>query len=99
MAWDIFEEHQGRFTFSDDARDIGPDVARIGFPLPLACTGEGLTRVRRHDAIHGPREGSAVEGSDVVPDREQGKHAVPLASEKHLPGIRFDLDGADRPPS
>ena len=65
---DVFEEDQGRLGLSNDAADVWPEVARVLPAEALPRARERLAGVRRHDAIHGLSEWSAVEGFDIIPD-------------------------------
>jgi hypothetical protein len=45
MMGDILEEDEGRLAFTDDARDVRPEVARVLGAEALACDRKWLTRV------------------------------------------------------
>lgn len=100
---DVFKEAEGLglagvvgLEIADDPDGFGPEVAFVGAGSSLACDGEWLAREPASDDIHESTPGSAIEGSGVFPDREQGQQAVPLSSEKHFATVRIDLDRADR---
>lgn len=92
MMGDVFEEDERRPALTDDARNVGPEMPRIGRPLPPARDGEGLARIARKDDVHCATPRAAVEGCDVVPDRRriQGRVFHP----RHEDGcsIGFPLD-------
>lgn len=69
MMGDIFEEYDGGIAFADDARDMGPQVARIISAEAPPGDREWLARVTRSEDIHDAAPWSAVEGGNVVPDR------------------------------
>lgn len=69
MMGDIFEEYDGCIAFADDARDVGPKVSRISRPKAPPGNREWLARIACSEDIHEAAPWSAVEGSNVVPDR------------------------------
>jgi hypothetical protein len=69
MIGDIFEENDRGIAFPDDARDMGPEMARISFAETPPGNREWLARVARSEDIHESAPWSAVEGVKVVPDR------------------------------
>jgi len=68
MMGDILEEDEGRLDLTDDAGDMGPEVARILAAEPSARHAEWLARIASSDDIHRAAPRAAVEGSNVVPD-------------------------------
>jgi len=52
MMGDILKEDEGRLDFSDDAGDVGPEVARVFSAEALARDGERLARIARSDDVH-----------------------------------------------
>jgi hypothetical protein len=95
--WDVFQERVPGSHFAKDTDGVGPHVPFVGVSGSLPCEAEWLTGEARSDDMNCATPGSAVESSDVVPDREQGQHAVALASEEHFPAVRGDFHGADGP--
>lgn len=69
MIGDIFEEDESRIAFPDDAGNVRPEMARIGFAETPPGNGEWLARVARSEDIHEAAPWTAVEGGNVVPDR------------------------------
>ena len=69
MMGDIFEENDRGIAFSDNAGDMGPEMARISLAETPPSNGEWLARVARSEDIHEAAPWSAVEGGNVVPDR------------------------------
>lgn len=69
MIGDIFEENDRGIAFSDDAGDMGPQMARISFAETPSGNREWLARVARSEDIHEAAPWSAFEGGNVVPDR------------------------------
>jgi hypothetical protein len=95
----VFQEHEPRSNFANDAEGVRPEVAFIEFTDVRTCGTPGLTWEARSDDIHDSTPRSAIEGSDVVPDWEQVQQAVPLASEEHFSAIRLFFHGADGSPA
>ena len=93
MMGDIFEEHEGRFDFADDASNVGPEVARIVCATALARDGERLARIARSNDVHRATPRAAVEGSNVVPDNSliQGRVFHPRHESGCGEGFPFDM--------
>lgn len=66
---DIFGEQPPRFDFLRDAPDLGPEPALVVDAAPLSGKAGPLARESRNDEIHETAERSAIEGSQIVPDR------------------------------
>lgn len=92
---DVLHEREVGSNVAKDSRDVGPEVAGVVAGEPFPGDAEGWAREARSNAIHDATPGSSVEGAEVVPDREQGKHAVELSSQKHLATVRLDFDRRD----
>jgi hypothetical protein len=71
MIGDIFEEDESRLAFADDARDMVPEMARIGLAEPASGNREWLARIARSEDIHDAAPWSAVEAGNIVPDRRR----------------------------
>jgi hypothetical protein len=69
VAGHVFEKHDCRFNFANDSTDVRPKVSRIVLSTALAGDTEWLAGVARSDAIHDVTPRSAVEGSEIRPDR------------------------------
>lgn len=73
MTGDVFEEDPFGAAFTDDAGDIGPEVAGIVGTAALSSRAEGLARVSGQDGIERAAEGAGVEAAQVGPDRRRGE--------------------------
>jgi hypothetical protein len=91
----VFQEREGGSYFPKDAEGVGPHVSFVVLALPLSGDAERLAREARRDDIHESTPWLSVEGSHVVPDREQGEHTVPLTPQQDFAAERFDFHGAD----
>lgn len=80
-SWDVLQERVSGSYLAKDPGGVGPHVALVVFSSPGSGGREGLTGESARDEIHRATPGSTAEGPDVIPDREQGEHAVPLSSE------------------
>ena len=69
MAGDVLSKEDGRAGFNQDAADVGPEVAGIVFAFASAAEGEGLTGISGRDDMNLAAPRSAVEGSQIVPNR------------------------------
>ena len=85
MPGDVFEEHPFRAAFSDNAGDIGPEVAGIVGAAALSGRAEGLAGVSGQHRVEGAAQGPGIEGPQVGPDR--GRSEVPR-------GLGRDEDGS-----
>ena len=77
MPGDVFEEDPFRAAFTDDAGDIGPEVAGIIGAAALSGRAEGLAWISGEDGIECAVEGPGIEAAQVGPDR--GRSEVPGA--------------------
>lgn len=93
MMGDIFEEDEGRRDLSDDAGDMGPEVARVVRAPAFSCDGERLARIARSDDVHRAAPWAAFEGSNVFPDRcrIQGRLFHPCHEDGRGVGFPFDM--------
>jgi hypothetical protein len=93
MMGDILEEDEGRLDLSDDAGDMGPEVARVFSAKTLARDRERLARISRSDDVHRAAPRSAVKGSNVVPDNSliQGRVFHPRHESGCGEGFPFDM--------
>ena len=92
MARDVFEEHPLGVDLSDDAGNIGPEVARIFDPFALSRLGKRLTWVSGEDGVNDSAPRSAVEGFDVIPDRGGMQVSGALSCDKGVSGVFLPLD-------
>ena len=94
-AWDVLQERESWSHLTDDADCLGPHIPVVVNPESLPGDGERLAREAASDDIHEATPRSSVEGSDVIPDREHGKHAVPLTPQQDFSAVRLDFHGTD----
>ena len=65
----VFEKDDPWFSFTNDASDMGPQMARIILSTSFASKTEGLTRVARSECIHDSTPRAAVKGLQIRPYR------------------------------
>ena len=65
----VLDEDPLRLALSNNAGCIGPKVALVVGPEPLASDGVGLAGDAAHEAIHRSTPRSASEGSQIRPNR------------------------------
>jgi hypothetical protein len=92
VTGDVFEEHPFGGTFSNDAGDLGPEVAGIIGAAALSRGAEGLAGVACEDSIERPAERAGVEGPQVVPDRRRGEIPGALGRGEHSSGPVLPFD-------
>ena len=92
MAGDVFEEHPLGGALSDDAGDLGPEVAGIIGTATLSSGAEGLAGIPGEDGIEGTAEGPGIEAAQVVPDRGRGEIPRGLGGDEHGTGPVFPFD-------
>ncbi len=86
VTCDIFEKDPFGAAFTDNAGDVGPEVAGVVGAAALSRRAEGLARVSGQHDIEGSAEGAGVEAAQVGPDRGRGE--VPRALGGHQDGAR-----------
>jgi hypothetical protein len=93
MMGDILEEDEGRLDLANDARDMGPEVARIVRAPAFARDRERLARIARSDDVHRAAPRAAVEAGNVVPDRRwiHGRLYHPCHENGRGVGFPFDM--------
>ncbi len=93
MMGDILEEDEGRLDLTDDAGDMGPEVAWVVRTPASARDGERLARIARSDDVHRAAPWAAVEGGNVVPDNSliQGRVFHPRHESGCGEGFPFDM--------
>ena len=93
MMGDIFEEDERRLGFSDDARNMGPEMTRVVRAFAFARDGEWLARIARSDDVHRAAPRAAVECSNIVPDNSliQGRVFHPRHESGCGVGFPFDM--------
>ncbi len=92
MAGDVFEEDPFRGDLVDDAGDGRPEVAGIIGSPSVAGLAEGLAGITGREEIHAAAPRSAVEGSQIVPDRRRSQGRVFHPGHESGRGVGFPLD-------
>ena len=92
MPRDVFEEHPAGATFTDDAGNLGPEVARIICPTAFSGSAEGLAGISGEDNVEGTAEDPGIEAAQIVPDRGWGEVSCPLGRDEDgtWPVLPFD---------
>src|SRR3990167_2195135 len=80
----VFEKNGDGLARSDDSLDIGPEVAGIVGPSPLASDGEGLAREASVDKIDSASPRASVERAEVGPDRGTIQQSVLSTPNEHV---------------
>jgi hypothetical protein len=99
MMRDVLQEDEGRLAFRDDARDVGPQVPRVGRALALSREREWLARIARKDDVHAAAPRPAVEAGNVVPDRSPIQGRVFHPGHENSRRVGFPLDVTHSPVS
>ena len=94
VTGDVFEEHPFGAALSDDAGDVGPQVAGIIGAAALSGRAERLTRITREDDVEGTAKGPGVEAAQVGPDRGRGVVSRALGCDEDRPWPVFPFDEA-----
>lgn len=92
MPRDILEKAPPGLNLSDDASDVGPEVAGVVLALSLSRLGKRLAWVSGEHGVDMPSPRAGVECLEVVPDRGGREVSGPLPSDEGLPGVVLDLD-------
>jgi hypothetical protein len=71
MAGDVFEEAPLGGDFADDPRNVGPEVAGVGFSFSQSREGERLAGITGSEDMNAAAPWAAVEGFEIVPDRSR----------------------------
>jgi len=69
MAADVFEEDVCRPALRDNSCDLGPEPSGVALAEALPSGGHGGAGVSSSDEMNDSTPASAVEGSEVIPDR------------------------------
>jgi hypothetical protein len=83
---------QGGAEFIGDPGDMGPEVAGVVCPKPLACHAERLAGVSGKQGVDGPGDGSGVKSGEVVPDWRGGKVSGALCCDDGRSRVGFPFD-------
>lgn len=92
MAGDVFEETPLGPGFPHDTGDLGPEVAGIVLALAVPCKRERLARITGRDDMNAAAPRSAVEGSQIVPDRSRRQGRIRHPGHEHRRGKGVPLD-------
>ena len=95
MVGDVFEEAPLGLDLSDNAGDVGPQVARVISSSSLSGHRERLAGVATSDAMNCSAPRSAAKGGKIRPDRRIIQGFVLHARDQDFAGIRFAFNVAD----
>lgn len=73
MPGDVFEKDPFGTAFTDDAGDVGPEMAGIVGATTLSGRAEGLAGIACEDGVECAAEGTGVEAAQIGPDRGRGE--------------------------
>jgi len=99
MMRDVLQEDEGWLALPDDARDVGPQVPRIGRAPALSRERERLARIARQDDVHAAAPRSTIEACNIVPDRSRIQDRVFHPGHKNGRRVGFPLDVTHSPVS
>ena len=85
MACDVFEKDPCGAALTDDAYNVGPEVAGIFGAAALSGGTEGLAGISSEDDVEGRAERPGVEAAQIGPDRGRGEVARLLGCDEHGP--------------
>lgn len=93
MPFNVLEEDAASAGLDDDAPDMRPEVAWIGFTASAAGRAEGLAGIARQHDIHSSAPRAAVEGCKVIPYRRVAKGLVghPRHENRRSEGVPLDV--------
>ncbi|MBB6191213.1 hypothetical protein FHS51_001435 [Sphingobium wenxiniae] len=97
MPFDIFAEHPFGIGLSDDAGDVGPQVARIVAPPAFSGAAEGLAGITGRDDMNAAAPWPAVEGFKIVPNRGLAQGRVFHPGHEGCRSMGFPLDISHSP--
>jgi hypothetical protein len=92
VAFDILAKDPFRLDFTDDPRDLRPEMSWITCATPLAGLAEGLTGIAGSDEMNATAPLAAVKGSQIVPDRRVSQGLVFHPRHESGRGVGFPLD-------
>jgi hypothetical protein len=92
VTGDVFEEDPFGGTFSNDAGDIGPEVAGVICATAFSGRAEGLAGISGEDRIEGAAKGTGIEAAKIIPDWCRGEVSCALCGDEHAawPVLPFD---------
>ena len=83
-------------ALSNDAEEVGDEVAGVVSSAPLAGDGEGLAGRAAEDEVDPASPGGAVEGAEVGPDRGTIQPSVLSSPKEHVLTERVDFAVGER---
>ena len=92
VTGDVFEEHPAGATFTDDAGDFWPKVARVVGPTALSGRAEGLAGISGEDDVEGTAEDPSIEAAEIIPDWCRGEIPGALGGDEDGAWPVFPLD-------
>ena len=92
VTGNVLQEDPLGSAFSDDAGDLGPEVAGIVHPATFASGAERLAGISGQDDVEGPAEGLGVKAAQIIPDWRGGEIPRALGGDEHSSGPIFPLD-------
>ena len=96
----VFHDDVARSNLANDSGHFTPESAMLAVEsLTSSDHANVLAREAARDDIHQSTPRFAVEGSDIIPDREVRQASVVLAGEQHAAGVVVEFDGTDGFPS
>jgi hypothetical protein len=99
-SWGVLHERVPWSYLANDASELRPEPGALAVETGTLAGGtDVLAREAAADDIDVPTPGPAVEGADVVPDRERLEQSVALAGEQHASAVGINLDSADGAPA
>jgi hypothetical protein len=69
VSFNILEKTPFRLTVPNDASNVGPEVAGVGFPFTLSSSAERLAGIAPSEYINRPSKNSRSECFNIRPDR------------------------------
>ena len=94
VTGDVFEKDPFGAAFTDDARDVGPEVAGIVGATTLSGRAEGLAGISCEDGVKRAAEGAGIEAAQVGPDRGRGVVSRALGCDEDCPWPVLPFDEA-----
>nr|WP_238475363.1 hypothetical protein [Sphingomonas cavernae] len=92
VALDVLAKDPIGFDFRDHARDLGPEMSRIGRAATLAGLAERLAGITGSDEMNSAAPREAVKGSQIVPYRRLSQGRVRHPRHESGRSMGFPLD-------
>jgi len=92
VTGDVFEEDPFWAAFSDDAGDVGPEMAGIMDPAAPSGGAERLARISGENDVEGAAERLGIEAAEIIPDRGRDEVSRALGGDEDSarPVLPFD---------